>query len=60
MLPVFLHFQYDTKVACDNCNKSGKGMVVFMKYSFCKECAKKLIPIYQAGLNAILEKLEEE
>lgn len=57
MLPVFLHFQYDTKIVCDNCNKYGDGMRVLMKYAFCKECSKKLIPIYQEYLNAISEKL---
>lgn len=59
MLPVFLHFQYDKRLVCDNCNKHGEGMLVLMKYAFCKECAKKLIPIYQADLNALLEKFEE-
>lgn len=59
MLPAFLHFQYETKLVCDNCNKSGKGMLVFMKYAFCKECAKKIIPVYQKYLNAISEELEK-
>ena len=40
MLPVFLHFQYDKRLVCDNCNKHDEGMLVLMKYAFCKECAK--------------------
>ena len=60
MLPLFLHFQYSSRVACDNCNKTGEGIIVLMKKQFCKDCAKKIIPIYQEQLSAILEKLEEK
>lgn len=59
MLPLFLHFQYSSRVACDNCKQTGEGMIVLMKKQFCKECAKKIIPIYQEQLSAILEKLED-
>lgn len=59
MLPLFLHFQYDKRLVCDNCNKSGEGMLVLMKYAFCKECAKKIIPVYQKQLSAISEELEK-
>lgn len=59
MLPIFLHFQYYSNVACDICNKTGEGIIVLMKKQFCKECAKKIIPIYQEQLSAILKKLEE-
>lgn len=59
MLPVFLHFQYSKSVVCDNCKKSGSGMIVFMKHEFCKDCAKKIIPIYQSYLNEILKEIDK-